>query len=175
MLKIYLAGPEVFSPNVLNIRNQKLNICKKYGFDGIFPFDEILPNLPKKELGLYIGRVNKLKIAASDGVIANITPFRGVSADVGTVYEIGYADGLGIPVFAYSNSSTLYSERNFEVFNSNLDTNGWLIEDFDLIDNLMIDTAVLDSTNTLIYSAGTIADLVNFELTVQSARKFFKN
>jgi nucleoside 2-deoxyribosyltransferase len=33
----------------------------------------------------------------------NCSPFRGVSLDAGTAYEIGYACALGKPVFGYSN------------------------------------------------------------------------
>ena len=36
-------------------------------------------------------------------LIANLTPFRGPSADVGTAYEIGFARALKLPVYAYSN------------------------------------------------------------------------
>jgi nucleoside 2-deoxyribosyltransferase len=175
MNKLYLAGPEVFAPNVLEIREQKLAICQTYGFEGIFPFDDDLPNLPKQELGFYIGRTNKNKIKLSNGVIANITPFRGVSADVGTVFEIGYADGLGLPIFAYSNTSEFFLNRNMHMFNAITDLNGWILEDFDLIDNLMIDTSIIDSTNTLIYSVDNlqIDNLLLFEETVARAKFYF--
>ena len=32
---------------------------------------------------------------AADAIIANLTPFRGPSADAGTVYELGYMAGRG--------------------------------------------------------------------------------
>ena len=39
----------------------------------------------------------------ADLIIANLTPFRGVSADPGTVFELGWFDGAGKPVYGYSN------------------------------------------------------------------------
>jgi len=35
--------------------------------------------------------------------VLNLTPFRGTSADVGTVFELGFLTGLGKSVFAYTN------------------------------------------------------------------------
>jgi len=48
---------------------------------------------------------------AADAIIANLTPFRGPSADAGTVYELGYMAGRRKFCLAYSNDPTLYVER----------------------------------------------------------------
>ena len=46
-----------------------------------------------------------------DLLIANCTPFRGVSMDVGTAFEIGFMRALGRPVFGYSNTPADYAAR----------------------------------------------------------------
>ena len=40
---------------------------------------------------------------AADAIIANLTPFRGPSADAGTVYELGYMAGRGKLCLGYCN------------------------------------------------------------------------
>jgi nucleoside 2-deoxyribosyltransferase len=37
--KIYLAGPDVFLSNAIEIGQKKKDLCKKYGFEGHFPLD----------------------------------------------------------------------------------------------------------------------------------------
>ena len=36
MKRIYLAGPEVFLQNATTIGNLKKDLCKKYGYDGVY-------------------------------------------------------------------------------------------------------------------------------------------
>ena len=44
----------------------------------------------------------------ADVIIANLTPFRGPSADAGTVYELGYMLGKGDRLcLGYSNSPSI--------------------------------------------------------------------
>ena len=38
-LKTYLAGPEVFLPNAIEIGLRKKQLCADFGFEGLFPFD----------------------------------------------------------------------------------------------------------------------------------------
>lgn len=44
-------------------------------------------------------------------MIANLTPFRGASADAGTLVELGWFLGRGRPIFGYSNSATPFAAR----------------------------------------------------------------
>ena len=46
-----------------------------------------------------------------DLVIANMTPFRGPSMDVGTAVELGYSFARGLPVFGYTNIVDDYEAR----------------------------------------------------------------
>ena len=48
----------------------------------------------------------------SDIIIANLTPFRGASADAGTLIELGWFLGRGKPAFGYSNTATLFAARS---------------------------------------------------------------
>ena len=40
---------------------------------------------------------------SADAIIANLTPFRGIAADTGTCFELGYMCAQGKPAFAYTN------------------------------------------------------------------------
>ena len=82
---------------------------------------------------------------AADAVIANLTPFRGPSADAGTVYELGYMAGRGKFCLAYSNDPAVYVERvaRFGTVTKSADglltdKDGLAVEDFGHPDNLMM-------------------------------------
>lgn len=144
--KIYLAGPEVLLPNAIAVGKLKKQICEKYGFIGCFPFDNEINVVHKtpREMGLMISEANEKLIKNCDIVVANLSPFRSPSADVGTAYEIGFAKALGKKCYGYSNVATPFNPRVKAYFNSDkeVDPDGMEIEDFDLIDNLMIDGAI---------------------------------
>ena len=87
--------------------------------------------------------------------IANMTPFRGPSMDVGTAFELGYLAALGRPVLGYSNSARSFPERTLAYFGLDpapgdgeppaRDPLGLAIENFGMADNLMLDGAILDA------------------------------
>lgn len=139
-MHIYLAGPEVFLPNAEELGEEKKRLCRKYGHKGFFPLDNELredwETYPKKTIGMDIARANRELILSCDAVIANLTPFRGPSADVGTVWEIGYALGLGKIVAGYTTTRSKYIERVDHT--DGYDADAYFVEDFDLEDNLMI-------------------------------------
>ena len=141
--RVYLAGPDVFfyRPTVLGERLKKF--AANIGLEGLYPLDaeiELLnrPATPvpgemiviKRENARMIREANMAMIRKADAVCANMIPFRGPSADVGTAWEMGYAAGLGKIVSSYSHNEKTYAERvlpdNFQV------------EDFLLHDNLML-------------------------------------
>ena len=96
-IRVYLAGPEVFLNNAREIGEKKKTLCKEYGFEGVFPIDVEVDTSGKSptEAGFCISDLNEELIRSWQIVIANITPFRGPSADVGTVFEMGFAHALG--------------------------------------------------------------------------------
>lgn len=146
---VYLAGPDVFSQySDQNASNLK-QICAKYDLKGVFPLDTQLDlsGLSKYEAGLKISKENERLIRSCHGILANMTPFRGVNADVGTAYEMGYARALGKPVCAYSFENKDYKDR-FEIYHTDengniLDENMSFIEDFNMKDNLMLEGGVV--------------------------------
>ena len=159
--RIYLAGPDVFLSNAKEIGERKKALCRKYGFEGVFPIDNEVNAEGKtpRELGLCIGMFNEGLIKTCDTVIANVTPFRGPSADVGTVYEMGFAHGLGKKVFAYTNVAAPFMERTVKALGGQVsrseddklrDAYGMFIEETGLVDNLMVDGCVAASSGALV-------------------------
>jgi len=160
-IRVYLAGPEVFLRNAKEIVEQKKALCKKYGFEGVFPVD-IEINVKRKsprEIGLCISSLNEGLIKSCGIVIANTTPFRGQSADVGTVFEIGFAHALGKLVFAYTNVTAPFTERTIQSLGNQVnrgqdgvlrDAQGMFIEENELTDNLMIDGCINANSKILV-------------------------
>ena len=153
--RIYLAGPDVFLPDPLAAGARKKAICARHGLEGVFPMELVaLPDgLGLRDQGLHIGAVMEGAMRDCDGIIVNLTPFHGPSADVGSAYEAGFMRALGKPVFAYSNDGRDFAERVAGFWsgrvrrraNGNLEgPDRMQIETFDLFENLMIATAVLD-------------------------------
>jgi nucleoside 2-deoxyribosyltransferase len=153
MLTVYLAGPEVFLPDAIELGTRKKRLCSAYGFEGLFPLDnEIVQASSDERVDRLIYRANEKMIRSADFGICNLTPFRGVSADPGTVFELGMLAGLGKRVFAYTNVALSYFDRiksnEALAFDASQtvwrDANGMTVEDFGNADNLMIDWAVAE-------------------------------
>ena len=173
MHRVYLAGPEVFMTDAVAIGARKCDLCAAYGFEGLFPLDASLDlsGLSKQEAARRIALSNEGLMKSSDTVIANLTPFRGVSMDSGTAFEVGYMRALGKPVLGYSNAGRDLAARS-RVFRLNpplsfdCDRPAFEIEDFDMAENLMIAVAVLESGGPVIVHdiAGDdrMADLTGF-------------
>jgi nucleoside 2-deoxyribosyltransferase len=149
-LRIYLAGPDVFLPEAAALAAAKRKLCADYRFVGVAPTDNDtdLSALSKHDAAMRISADNEDLIRSCKLLIANLTPFRGPSADVGTAYEMGFARALGLPVFAYSNVAGSLLERTRgaqvreRVGGGFEDADRMLIEDFDCADNLMLVGAV---------------------------------
>ena len=57
-----------------------------------------------------ISRANEGLMRSCDALVANLTPFRGVSMDSGTAFEVGFMQALGRPLGAgYTNVTADYS------------------------------------------------------------------
>jgi nucleoside 2-deoxyribosyltransferase len=188
-LRVYLAGPEVFLRNAKEIGEKKKALCRKYGFEGIFPIDVDIETRGKsaQEIGLCISDINESLIKSCQIVIANITPFRGPSADVGTVYEMGFAHALGKILLAYTNVATSFTERTIKCLKGEVkrdvngilrDNQGMFIEENGLIDNLMIDGCInANSKRIVVEDAPTdqLFECLNgFEKCLAEAKKISK-
>jgi nucleoside 2-deoxyribosyltransferase len=183
---VYLAGPEVFLSNAIEIGERKKALCATYGFKGVFPVDAELDvrNLSPREAARRISTENENKIRKCDLLIANITPFRGPSADVGTAYEMGFARGFGLRVCAYTNTTTPFTERiakslgrlaGRDAGGRLRDSNGMVIEQWGLVDNLMLDGSINSSGGILVKESVPEEDLFTylggFEKCLQYANK----
>jgi nucleoside 2-deoxyribosyltransferase len=151
--KIYLAGPEVFLPNAREMLDLKAALAREAGFMPLSPGDlEIPPADTKTGHGCNINAVDERMMLEADAVIANLTPFRGIAADTGTSYELGFMCALGKPVFAYTNVAANHFTRIKAQYNgvAAIDEtgryrgpDGLSIENFDMADNLMLHGGIL--------------------------------
>ena len=149
--RIYLAGPEVFFPAEEHqaIVAEKKRLLLEYGLEGVDPLDSELASSDsetKFRLGHRIYRANRELMDSCDAIIANLTPFRGISADPGTVFEVGYMIGQGKPAFGFTLDNRYYRER---AGGTDLDGLGHSIEDFEMSDNLMIEGGIYGSGGQL--------------------------
>ncbi|MBI5129325.1 MAG: nucleoside 2-deoxyribosyltransferase [Rhodopseudomonas palustris] len=180
MTKVYLAGPDVFLPDALEIGRRKAGLCARYGLTGLFPLDNAVA-LAAHDASLQIFRGNQAMMDAADAIIANLTPFRGPSADAGTVYELGYMAGRGKLVLGYSNDPANYVDRTrrFETITERdsllIGADGLAVEDFGLPDNLMLIHCLELHGAPLVTPPAAPADiwhdLTTFEACVQIAAK----
>lgn len=144
MKKIYLAGPDVFEKESIEIGKEYVKLCEKYGFEGLYPLDNVIDfNQEKRKIAQDIFLANKKLIEQCDIVIANLNQFRGKESDSGTVWECGYAFGLNKEVYGYISYEGSYLEQfseNEKKLSNNIyhDLQNRAIEDFDYPLNLMI-------------------------------------
>lgn len=149
MKKIYIAGPDVFEPDSIEIGERYSKICTKHGFKGLYPLDNVIDfNQEKRKIAQDIFLANEELIKECDIVVANLNSFRGKEPDSGTVWECGYAYGLGKKVYAYMDSTAPYIEqfkdtqkKEGDVFRDN---DGRMIEDFNYPLNLMVSCSVTE-------------------------------
>jgi nucleoside 2-deoxyribosyltransferase len=142
-MKLYLAGPDVFLPNAVEIGARKQAICAKYGFDGLYPVDPDVEEASADPEAIF--RANCAHMQRADAGVFNLTPFRGPSADAGTLFELGFMFALGKPVYGYASRAGAYASRvrthcgKLARSGGRLwDPSGHAVEDFGLHENLMI-------------------------------------
>jgi nucleoside 2-deoxyribosyltransferase len=183
MTRVYLAGPDVFLPDAIAWMERKKAICASVRLIGVSPLDDF-ENEPAEWAALpewrRIALRNEGHIRSCAAIVANLTPFRGPSADVGTVYEVGFARGLGLKVFGYATVTAGFLDRTLssigggrqDADGSWRDGEGLLVEQFGLFDNLMIEGGITDSGGALIRDdQDRWHDLSVFERCVQVAAK----
>jgi nucleoside 2-deoxyribosyltransferase len=99
-------------------------------------------------------RMDTQLMMSADAIIANLTPFRGLHADAGTVFELGFMCERGKPAFAYSNVVDNHFRRVVSYYGGKVEAapdgrlrgkDGSLVEDFDINENLMIDGGIAAS------------------------------
>jgi nucleoside 2-deoxyribosyltransferase len=181
MTRVYLAGPDVFLPDAGAWLERKKAICAGFRLIGVSPLDALAEEPAAWERLPEWRRIalrNEAHIRSCAAVVANLTPFRGPSADVGTVYEVGFARGLGLRVFGYATVAAAFLDRTLSAIGGARqdrdgtwwDSDGLLVEQFGLFDNLMIEGGITDSGGALIREdRDRWNDLSVFERCVQTA------
>lgn len=151
---VYLAGPEVFLPNARDILDEKIALTRAAGLVPVAPGDLEHPKTETRwQLGLAISAIDERLMRSADAIIANLTPFRGLAADTGTTFELGFMCALGVPVFAYTNVAMTHGDRVRAHYDNDCladfdgrlrGPDGLAIEDFGFVDNLMLHGGVLN-------------------------------
>ncbi|QNK66821.1 nucleoside 2-deoxyribosyltransferase [Variovorax sp. PAMC26660] len=141
--RVYLAGPDVFRPDAVQHFAALVRACNALGMEALVPSDDgaAAAGLNGLALARAIYNVNMGLLSEADGVIANVAPFRGAEPDSGTVFEVGVAVALGLPVVAYGVPPSSYASRVQSVRDTQgvlRDASGAAIEDFGLSMNLML-------------------------------------
>jgi nucleoside 2-deoxyribosyltransferase len=151
-IKVYLAGPEVFLPNAREQLDIKIALTRGAGLIPVSPGDFVVPPQPsKRQFGHAISEIDEKMMDSADAIIANLTPYHGVSADTGTCYELGYMCAQGKLAYAYTNVAASMRERTVAHYRGDVavdpagrlrGSDGMAVEDVDMADNLMMQGGV---------------------------------
>ena len=189
-MKVYLAGPDVFLPDAVAIGRAKHAICARHGLTGLYPLDDAVPpgavppgvNAPGADPAAAIYRACRAMMMEADAIVANLTPFRGLGADAGTAFELGFADARGLPLFGYTNVATTLLQRTAAAFGplrregaEVFAADGLAVEDFGAFDNLMLAESLARFAGVVRPPEGVAVDpdrgLEVFELCVRQAAR----
>jgi nucleoside 2-deoxyribosyltransferase len=169
MIKIYLAGPDVFRQNAIEHFNNLKEICRKQGFEGIAPLDNTVEINSEDECTpihsnlIFTANVDMIK--ECDIIVANIEPFRGAGVDDGTAWEIAYGFALGKKIWGYSDYSNLSLKAITNVmFDITRQEHYPIVENFGNTANLMIVESIKKSGGNIFKT---------FEECIESVYQFF--
>ncbi len=175
-MKLYLAGPDVFLPDADAIGDAKRARIAAAGGIALWPLDTVLETDPETHPKPLVARAifdaNRALIEQADALLANLTPFRGPSADPGTVWELGFAYALGKPIFGYSNVAADFATRTRAFLARSADE--MAVEDLELpSDNLMIHFGLAGFF--AVEAADIWRDLAAFEQALAAALAHFSD
>ena len=161
--KVYIPGPSVFHLRSKDIFAGYARICFQLKLELLTPSTD----QTSSSTAIFYGNVELIDKA--DGVVADISPFRGPHCDVGTAWEIAYSFARRKPVFAFSNDTRPLSER-IASRTSGFDCNGNAIENFGLAENLMIAESLFRRTVFCDFEAAASAATEYFQRSSRYAR-----
>jgi len=169
VLNVYLAGPDVFKVNPLEVGAQKKLALKKAGHNGKFPMDPEIKNFAHDQATAYaIAKGNEALMNSCEVILVNMTPWHGPSMDVGTAFEAGFMSALSqlkpILIIGYYEGELEkdFAKRVAAVhYNGNVDfaangdvtdKTGVSLENFNLTENLMIGAAIQRTGGEIFFS-----------------------
>lgn len=162
-IHIYLAGPDVFMPNTLEIGRKKKALLESKGYKAHYPMDnQIEPFKQDSATAMLIAKENELLMKKSHIILLNMTPWHGPSMDVGTAFEAGFMSAKAeyqpenILIIGYYEKevelnfakriASLYftsiDKVRFNPDGSAVDYQGNTLENFGLSENLMIEASI---------------------------------
>ena len=103
---IYIAGPDLFLLDWPERAAQAMALCAEHGLEAILPVPATVLTGPgvtetfDAEAASRVFQSCREAVRKADGVIANLTPFRGSEPDSGTVTECAMAYAWGNPLSA---------------------------------------------------------------------------
>jgi nucleoside 2-deoxyribosyltransferase len=147
--RIYLAGPDVFRRDASEVFARLVVAGERLGLQALAPSDGIAPAwVPDDQVPRSIFETNMALLRSANGVIANLAPFRGgTEPDSGTVFEVGAAIAMGLPVVGYG-ARGAYADQVMTVQPLKRvegvlrDPDDLIVEDFGLPMNLMLACSV---------------------------------
>jgi nucleoside 2-deoxyribosyltransferase len=157
----------------------KIELCEKYGFDGVFPLNPDFANIGKKRSPQEAAEETEKLMRECDLIIANCTPFRGAHMDPGVAFAIGFMRALGKPTYGYTTTRiaydrrvTLHRMRPRAPYDCDI-SREFLIEPYGLVENVLIEggmeVAIAQDFNRESKVTGTEA----FEACLKAAHEKF--
>ena len=156
--KVYLAGPDIFRANAVEIARWQKDVCLRHDLTPLHPMDNNMDLTgDPTTLPLRIFRADVGQMMGADAICANVNEFLGADPDSGTCFEVGFFAGfnaaLGLlkamqperPIYGYIDRDDGYLAR-IERWRRNLrDASVWDRWRFSAVDmrvNLMMEMAM---------------------------------
>ena len=172
--RIYIAGPDLFLPGWPERAARVTALCVEHGLEAVLPVPGTVltgPGVTEPSDAEGAGRVFQAcreAVRNADGVIANLSPFRGSEPDSGTVVECAVAHTLGIPVIGYTDGKGPVLDFGADAEGRVLAEDGGWIEQFGLSHNVMLHGVCLaiveDSREAISLMAELLEKRANTEL-----------
>mmetsp|Transcript_23868 Transcript_23868/g.41061 ORF Transcript_23868/g.41061 Transcript_23868/m.41061 type:complete len:182 (+) Transcript_23868:121-666(+) len=178
-MSVYLAGPGIFRKDADQFGAYQKDVCSKHGLLGLYPLDNAFNASPRNSdearalaTRIYLADLNLIDIA--DGVVADISPFRGPSMDIGTAIEIGYASALKKPIVGYCKDRRTYVNKVLEWDTETTegppgvwrDKDGMKVDEFGTLDNPMVDCSCTEIVDTFEEAVQVISRLLGKDGTL---------
>ncbi len=141
---IYIVGPDLFLPDWPERAAQATALCAEHGLEAILPVPATVLTGPgvtetfDAEAASRVFQSCREAVRKADGVIANLTPFRGSEPDSGTVTECAMAYAWGKPVIGYTGGDGPDLHFGTDAEGRVLAEDGGWIEQFGLSHNVML-------------------------------------